>query len=312
MERNAHYAAVGLTTLVLVTGLVLFVVWLARFQFANDYDLYDVQFYGPVRGLSEGGEVHFNGIKIGEVTDLRLDPRNPNRVIARVRTDSDVPVKTDSRAQLEPLGITGVNYIQITSGTPGAPLLKSRYRDDQVPVLQSQPSQITELLEGGGTVLARALETLNRVNAVLSDENIESFSNTLNNVEEVSAELAARKQLLAEAERALTEAADAAAEIKALAASSRGLVEGDAARTIQSADRAAREIEAAAADVRRLTNALQGPTTEFATTGLPQLTAAVASLQEATESVQQLVDQAQASPQSLIAKPPAREIEVPQ
>ena len=65
MEKNANYALVGLSTLILSIGLVIFVVWLARLQFAHEYDLYDVVFQGPVRGLNQGGEVHFNGIKVG-------------------------------------------------------------------------------------------------------------------------------------------------------------------------------------------------------------------------------------------------------
>src|SRR6187402_3804750 len=125
MEKNANYALVGLSTLILSIGLVIFVVWLARLQFAHEYDLYDVVFQGPVRGLSDGGEVHFNGIKVGEVTKIALDKSDPNRVIARVRVSSDVPIKTDSFATLEPQGITGVNYVQIAAGTPAKPLLNS-------------------------------------------------------------------------------------------------------------------------------------------------------------------------------------------
>jgi phospholipid/cholesterol/gamma-HCH transport system substrate-binding protein len=68
MERNANYALVGAISLALFMGLVIFVVWLAKLSFTQDYDLYDILFVGPVRGLSEGGEAHFNGIKVGEVT----------------------------------------------------------------------------------------------------------------------------------------------------------------------------------------------------------------------------------------------------
>ena len=52
MERNANYALVGLSSLLLFAGVVIFVVWLARFQFARDYDMYDILFVGPVRGLN--------------------------------------------------------------------------------------------------------------------------------------------------------------------------------------------------------------------------------------------------------------------
>ena len=96
MEKNANYALVGLSTIILVLALGVFVVWLARFQFAQQNDIYDVLFNGPVRGLSEGGEVQFNGIKVGEVTKIALDRTNPSRVIARIRVTSDVPIRVDS------------------------------------------------------------------------------------------------------------------------------------------------------------------------------------------------------------------------
>ena len=164
MERNANYALVGIASLVLFVGMVVFVFWLARVQFNRDYDVYDILFIGPVRGLSEGGEVHFNGIKVGEVTKLELDSRDPNRVIAKIRVTSDVPIREDSSATLEPQGITGVNYVQITAGTPSKRLLKDTVGPGEVPVIRSQNSALSDLLAGGGTVLTRTIEALDRVN----------------------------------------------------------------------------------------------------------------------------------------------------
>ncbi len=310
MERDAHYAAVGIATVALLAALAVFVIWLARFQFAQDYDVYDIVFYGPVRGLSEGGEVHFNGIRVGEITDLNLDRVAGNQVIARVRLASDTPVRVDSRAQMEPLGITGVNYIQITAGGADSPLLKGQYDKDVVPVIQSQPSPIAELLQGSGTVLAQTVDALNRINRVLSDDNIRSFSATLANAEAVSAELEARKGLLADAERAMAEAADAIAEYRALAESTRGLVEGDGTQAIRNIEQAATEAQAAMADIRRMTASLEGPLGDFATTGLPQLTTAIQSLEEATHSLDGLVEDVRRSPRDFIARPQSQELEV--
>lgn len=310
MERNAHYAAIGLATLVLFLGLILFVVWLARFQFAKEYDVYDIVFYGPVRGLSEGGEVHFNGIKVGEVTDLQLDRQNPNKVIARARLTADVPIKTDSRAMLEPQGITGVNYIQITAGSPKAALLKAGLPEDAVPVILSQPSPFSELLEGSGTVLASAVQALNRVNRVLSDENINSFSNTLKNVDEITAELKERKALIAKTETAIENAGKAAAEFEALSRSGRNMLEGDGARALQHLEAASAELEATAKEAKEMIHNLNGPTNDFANTGLPQLTEAIDSLQRTSESLNDLIREARDNPQGLVAKPPAKEVEV--
>ena len=81
MERDANYALVGLSTLILVLGIAIFGVWLARISFNRDYALYDIIFQGPINGLSQGGEVRFNGIKVGEVTKIELYKPNPKNVI---------------------------------------------------------------------------------------------------------------------------------------------------------------------------------------------------------------------------------------
>lgn len=310
MERNANYALVGMASLLLFIGLAVFVVWLARLQFARDYDLYDIVFIGPVRGLSEGGEVHFNGIKVGEVTKIALDQRDPNRVIARARVTSDVPIKTDSYATLEPQGITGINYVQITAGSPKLKLLKDTVPDNQVPVLKSQRSALADLLEGGGTVLTRTVAALDRINLILSDTNIAAFSGVMADAKTVSGELAARKQIIGDAQIAVQNLGEAAANFDELAKSGRSLIEGDGKRAVANAADAAAEAKAAAQQARQMIDQLSGPTSEFATNGLPQATQSLQALEEAAEALERLVTQIESNPTSLVSKAPAKEIEV--
>lgn len=310
MERDAHYAAVGIATVALLAALAVFSIWLARLSFNNEYDLYDIVFYGPVRGLSEGGEVHFNGIRVGEVTDLRLDPEKGNQVVARIRVDATTPIRVDSRAQLEPQGITGLNYIQITAGTDGRPLLKAQYPENVVPVIQSQPSPIAELLSGSGTVLAQTVDALNRINRVLSDDNIRSFSTSLRNVESLTAELEARKGMLAQLEQALIKANEAIAEYTALGAEARRLVETDGRQAIQNLNAATKEAQEAAASVNRTVSNLEQPLGDFADNGLPQLERAIAGLEAATASLEDLIDEVRSSPRDFIGRPPTKELEV--
>lgn len=310
MERNANYTLVGFVSLLIFLAAVVFVIWLGRFQFNRDFDLYDIVFAGPVRGLTEGGEVHFNGIKVGEVTKIGLDPRNPTQVVARARVTSDVPIRTDSFATLEPQGITGVNYVQITPGTTRNRLLKEVTPDGQVPILRSQPSALSDLLEGGGTVLARAVEALDRVNKVLSDRNIATLSATLGDVNVLTAEAREQRQIFADARAAIQSFDKAAADISAATRSARELVDGDGKRALDDVGKAADEIKAAAADARSMINSLKGPTTDFAVNGLPQLQSAIIGLQSATESLERLANEIENSPRALITKEPAREIEV--
>lgn len=310
MERDAHYAAVGIATVALLAALAVFTIWLARLQFNNEYDIYDIVFYGPVRGLSEGGEVHFNGIRVGEVTDLNLDPNKGDQVIARIRVDANTPVRVTSRAQLEPQGITGLNYIQITAGDPNSAILKDQYPDNVYPVIQSQPSPIAELLSGSGTVLAQTVDALNRINRVLSDDNVRSFSTSLKNIESLTSELEARKSMFEQLEQALTRANSAVAEYERLATSTRLLVEGDGARAVANVNSAAEEAKAAAASINRSATNLEQPLGDFAATGLPQLQQTINELDDAIRSLQSLIDDVRSSPRDFIARPESREMEV--
>ena len=310
MERNANYALVGFASLAIFVGMVVFVVWLARVQFAHEYSIYDIVFVGPVRGLSDGGEVHFNGIKVGEVSKVALDETDPKKVIARVRVTANVPIRQDSFATLEPQGITGVNYIQITAGTTTKPLLKDVTPRGQVPIIMTRSSALSDLLEGSGTVLNATVDALNRVNRVLSDDNIKTISATLKDVQAVTAEMRKRKELLADADATVKSIDQTAQSIKQLSDSSNALVNGDGKRTLREAAEAAEQIKAAATDTRAMIAKLQGPTTDFATTSLPQLTSAVVTLQQAAQTLNRLASEAEQSPRTLIAKPPAKEVEV--
>lgn len=310
MEKNANYALVGLSSLILFVGLVIFVVWLARLQFTRDNDVYEILFQGPVRGLNQGGEVHFNGIKVGEVTKIALDRTNPSRVLAQARVTSDVPIRVDSYATLEPQGITGVNYIQITAGTPSKPLLKDVTPKDRIPVIRSQRSALSDLLEGGGTVLTRTIEALDRVNRVLSDQNIKNFSATISDAQAITAEVRERKSIIADAQKAIQDIDTATIQVTELTRSTHNIVDTDGRRAVNNIADAAQEAKETAAAAHAMIGKLQGPTADFATNGLPQITAAVVELQSAAESLQRLVDEIQTSPSSAIGKAPAQEVKV--
>lgn len=310
MERNANYALVGFASLVLFIGLAAFVLWLAQVRFARDYDLYDIVFDGPVRGISVGGDVNFNGIKVGEITRIALDPSNASRVISRIKVTSDVPIKTDSFATLEPQGVTGVNYVQISAGTRARPLLKDVTPHGQVPVIRSQKSTLSDLIEGGGTVLQRSIEALDRVNRVLSDQNIEQVGGMLKDMHSLTTELNSRKQVIADADKALQDLDVTLQRATRVADSADSLLNGDGKRALSNLADATASLKETSQKAQAMLGKLEGPTSDFATNGLPQLSSAIGSLQTATESLNRVLDEAERSPGALISKPPAKEIEV--
>jgi len=310
MERNANYALVGLISTILLIAMIVFIFWLTNFALSAKYDAYEVVFHGPISGLSRGGDVQFNGIKVGEVNDIQLDAQDPNKVIAKIQVRADTPVRQDSAASLEPQGITGVNYIQITAGTVSKQLLKDVTPPGQPRIIQAKPGSFASLLSGGGTLMQTALDSLNRVNEVLSDQNIQKFDAIMSDIQSVTAELRERKAIIADADKTLLDADQAAQQIRDLAKSSKGLVDTDGKNTIVKLGAAADQIQGAAADARTMLKKLQGPTSDFATNGLPQLTSAIAQLQVSLQKLDVLVDEIERDPRAFVNKPTAKQVEV--
>ncbi|RKQ71114.1 phospholipid/cholesterol/gamma-HCH transport system substrate-binding protein [Litorimonas taeanensis] len=192
MENKAHYALIGFFVLMSFLAVIAFILWLSNAQLDQQFDEYEVSFTGPVRGLSQGSEVRFNGLKVGEVAKLGLDPEDANNVIASIQVDEQTPVDTKSYARLEPLGLTGLSYIQIFSGGEGFPLLKDLPGRGPKRI-EGQMSQIETFLDDGGSVIESAANALNRVNAVLSPDAVADFHGILKNIEFITANIDSSK-----------------------------------------------------------------------------------------------------------------------
>lgn len=186
METRANYVLIGAFTLAAAAFMLLFGLWAAKYTSAKDWRLYDVVFDEAVTGLTEGGSVQYNGISVGTVDDLRLDPDDPRKVIARVKLRAQTPVKTDTHAKLSFTGLTGTAFIQLTGGSPEAPLLASENGDD-VPVIETEASALQNIAETANKLVAR-------LDQVLSEDNIRNITDTLKNLESATGAIADQRQ----------------------------------------------------------------------------------------------------------------------
>jgi phospholipid/cholesterol/gamma-HCH transport system substrate-binding protein len=185
MERKAHYALIGTFVLVSLAALLAFTAWLSNAQFDKKFDNYEISFRGGVQGLSEGTEVRFNGLKVGDITELRIDPNDNNSVIVDIQVESNTPIDFESIGRMEPLGLTGLNYIQIIPGGPNSRLIKNSTDKDPFR-LKGEASRIDLLLGSGGTVMESSQAALARINAVMTPEAIMDFHEILNNLKVIT------------------------------------------------------------------------------------------------------------------------------
>ncbi len=299
METKANYVLIGAFVLLAAGALALFTLWIAGNPLNRSYSDYDVIFEGPVNGLSEGGEVRFNGIKVGEVTTLRLDRDNPNNVIAHIRIESQTPVRTDSIAQLNFQGITGVTFIQILAGNPESPLLVSQ--DGIVPRIRTSRTLVDELFQGGQDLLGVSGDTIKRLNDMLSEDNLNHFSSALKSLDIAAAKIAADGGMLDNANAALVQLAPTIAALEAAATSI------ESAATSISSDVSTLSTEATAAldkvepllDQARTTLASLGLAVNQVNTQLtPQASRALRQVGNTAQDVQSIIIQLQ----SLIAQ----------
>lgn len=212
METRANYAVIGAFVILATLAVAAFVLWLGQSEFRRDYKAYDIVFEGPV-SLEDGSAVRYIGIKVGEVSTVRIDRADPSKVRARIRIDRETPVKTDSTASIQLAGITGVTFVQISAGSPTAKLLEAK-PGEPVPVIRAEKTQLDQIVAGGAQVLGQANVAMERMNALLTDENIESITNSLNNIETITAKMAADDGLLDQATVTLTKVSAASDEFR--------------------------------------------------------------------------------------------------
>jgi phospholipid/cholesterol/gamma-HCH transport system substrate-binding protein len=160
METRARYALIGAFLLSVIAASFAFVYWLENKGGFGQRTPYRLRFESSVSGLLVGSAVLFNGIRVGEVTGLALDPDHPEQVIATIGVVSGTPVRSDTIVGIESQGLTGSAAVTLTGGTASSPPVEAE--NDELPVLTAEP--------GAGqdwTSLGR--EVLRKLDNILSD-----------------------------------------------------------------------------------------------------------------------------------------------
>ena len=80
METRASYVAVGLSWSCCSPLSLSPRIWFVRGQLAENTTRYETYFASVGSGLSAGSPVRVNGVQLGRVAEVELDPDNPTRV----------------------------------------------------------------------------------------------------------------------------------------------------------------------------------------------------------------------------------------
>ncbi|MGA7545562.1 MAG: MlaD family protein [Methyloceanibacter sp.] len=195
METKANYLMIGGFVLGVIVLAFVFIFWMTNLAGGGKH--YYIVFNGSVAGLTTGANVSFNGIKVGDVQSLALNPQDARKVQVLISVSKDTPVRGNSRANIQSLGLTGGSGIQISAGTPDSPFLVAT-SETPIPVIQADPGLGQGLFDAAPAVMNNANALLTRLNDLVA-ENQESIHTTVTNIENVTTMLDQRKDEISQA-----------------------------------------------------------------------------------------------------------------
>ncbi|MGE5469357.1 MAG: MlaD family protein [Bacteroidota bacterium] len=185
MENKSHAFTAGLFALLLGLAALIAIYWLGGgSEQTHDYIVVTKQNIG---GLNPQAQVRYRGIRVGKVSDIRLDPDDYTNILITISINDDVPLTRGTVAKLNYQGVTGLAHILLLeTGKDMAPLVPD---DDKPPRITMIPSLLDDLGETGAATLRQARQLMISANALLDEENRRRLTATLVNLESASAGL---------------------------------------------------------------------------------------------------------------------------
>ncbi len=277
METRANYFLVGLFVLALVAGTFVLLMWLGRSGLQDDRILYYIYVRGSVTGLQNGAPVQYRGVPVGTVTDIAIDADNVELIQVTVAIKAGTPIKTDTVAQLQLQGITGLSFVQLSGGTRDAPALepppgKRRAR------IAYKPSPLEKIVEDVPEAIGQLVAVAGRANELLSDENLSALTGIIGNIDLLTTTLGDSR---GEIKRAITGAADTMELMQRTATAMEGLAADlkliatdlgkDARSATRTAEETARGFNRLASELHGIATELRGPFRDFSENGFHEM-----------------------------------------
>lgn len=181
MYSKVNYTIVGMFVFSFVIGLFGFGLWLGKYSLKEQYYSYKVQMSYSISGLSKDSTVKLRGVDVGRVSDITINPKNIEQIEILLHIQKNIPIKTDMFASTQMLGVTGLLFIEIDGGTNEAMSLKPT--ESFIPLIPSKASLLTRLSSNLESMSEKFDIILSQTQKLLSDKNIETFSQILSNAD---------------------------------------------------------------------------------------------------------------------------------
>jgi phospholipid/cholesterol/gamma-HCH transport system substrate-binding protein len=185
MESRAYALITGLFVLGVAACIAVWAQWLSKAPVARN--AYRVVATVPITGLNPEAEVRYRGMRVGRVTAIGLDAKDPRRILVDIEADAEIPITKGTYARLGMEGITGLAYVHLLDDYKDMALAgKAASGYVEVPL---RPAFFDILADGAEGALADAREVMARLNELMTPENRKRFSASLASLEKITANL---------------------------------------------------------------------------------------------------------------------------
>jgi phospholipid/cholesterol/gamma-HCH transport system substrate-binding protein len=302
MKSKAGYIRTGIFVVTLTAALVFGALWLAAGGSPGAYDTYVTYMTESVSGLSPDAALTYRGVNVGKVTDIAIDPHNPNRVRLMLQVKRGVPIKKDTQATLAMQGLTGLATIDLLGGSPGSPVLL-KTEGEPFPVIPSRPSLLVRLDSVISDLLGNLIDMTAKLNQVLDEDTQANFRKTLAHLETITFSLSKHSHrfgaIIADAEATVKNAHEASNALPGLMA--------DVSHSTQSLAEMADQLRAAGETISQTALTLQqtartsgGDVRRFTGTTLPDVSAMTQDLRDAADNLRRVSESLERDPSVLV------------
>jgi len=324
MESKANFAVIGAFVLAAVFGFVAFIAYLSGKQFDQTYDEYIVVYTTPPRGIQVGSEVRYKEIKVGEVTETALSD-DANSVFVHIRIKDNTPIFERTYGQNEPLGLTGLSYIQLSKGDSTQPIAAPGPRE--LARIEGRASQFDEILGGSESIIDNVNMALANASNVLSPAAAEELHSILRNVNTITTAIAEAdlsnervEKFMGAVEQAALDVSKASLAIETTATDISEILSGEevtrilvqAEQTLIAAERSFDEFTLLAKNGGELSDEARRTLEQFSATGLQEMSMVISDLRSLVETLNRVSESLERSPVEFIVGQEKEITELPQ
>jgi phospholipid/cholesterol/gamma-HCH transport system substrate-binding protein len=182
MESRSHALIAGFFTIALLVIATAVGLWLSKDDIQRTP--YVISTNLSVSGLNVQGAVRYKGLKVGKVTDISFNDKEPGQLLISIEIIKDTPVTKSSFATLGYQGVTGIASVDLDDDGSQPTLLTAN--GGQAPRIPLRPGLFQNLEKRGIAILAQTEELGTRLNQLLDAKNQQSLVTTVNSINDAA------------------------------------------------------------------------------------------------------------------------------